>query len=527
MGKIDFSGNGADRDSDSDRPAKRLRAAATQLDALGSANSTAPAINPFSSAREVPVSTNPFGSTDHPLFGRPGLSNLTPFGTSASQPRPETSSVPSDFLADNAAVAGSSPRAETVLYGLHRAETVSVKHDESTTGQEGGNNVGQEPGEQPSPENGAEIVQPKTEEDAVTNPIESFDDHGNLTLIVGKANAQVNFRVCSYSLRRVSARWHDLLYGPSSDPKDREGLHGWVVRLPEDDPEAMRIVLRVVHGDLSNMPVILSQDALSHLTALCERHNMVGLLKPFWGGWVDKLPEPTLDPTIFQHLGIAKKLGHLQRYMNILIRIRYSSQKRPDGRLCLESHPDVDLYNDPYLQKLGILKPWENGRLRMLHAVSIELRAALDKLLNPAVTNCCSSKRQDWQQTCDCAMLGGVYRALHGKHWYSGGAQNWEQSLTVSVRQLVAMIDEIRTAAVGDSRMRRKQGDAHMACTPWTPICLTDIIRMSACEISPSGKAYFERRAKKSGLDVLAPEPYVIPAEDMLSPAQPLSNASG
>ncbi|KAH6853242.1 hypothetical protein B0I37DRAFT_440426 [Chaetomium sp. MPI-CAGE-AT-0009] len=326
---------------------------------------------------------------------------------------------------------------------------------------------------------------------------------------------------------RVSPRWNDLLYGPSSDYKDLEGVNGWVIHLPKVYPDILRIILQVAHGQFSDIPAVLPRGVLFHLTALCHKYDMAGLLKPFWAGWVGKLPRPTLSPATFvQQIWIADRLGHLDGYMGILLELLYSAQKHPDGRLFLENDPNIDFYDNYYLKKLGFLKRWENGRLRMLKAASNALRAALDKLLDPATTNCCSYKSQDWQQTCDCAMLGAVYRALHGKDWYSGGVQDWEQNLEISVRQLVTKIEEIRIAAVGDSRVEEKQGGAHRACTPWTPIRLSDIVRMPVSQIGDVRRndAYFEERAKISGLDVLAAP---VSAEGTVPPAQPLSKPSG
>jgi hypothetical protein len=373
-------------DSDGDRPVKRPRTAL--LNQLGSA--TPPAISFGTVSFDKKPTGFDFSSTptNRSLFGTVGLSNSTTFtnsfifgaaplpeqqpgpfntnsstempipDTSASHSRPETPAVSNNLFADTALALGPIPDAKINIFGSLPAGVRMVdcllKRDERTTTKEGEDTVGQEPRQEPDLENTAETVQLKTEEAAVIAPTESFDDYGDLTLVVGEA--QTRFLVCSHSLRRVSATWHDRLYGQSSDPKDREGVHGWVVCLPEDDPDAMRIILRVAHGNLSEIPTVLSRDELFHLTALCDRHDMMELLKPCWSGWVQKLPKPPFHPTTFvQQVWIAHKLGHLEWYKETLSGFLCTTLKGHNGELISETHPNINYYNDPYLQELGLL----------------------------------------------------------------------------------------------------------------------------------------------------------------------------
>lgn len=142
---------------------------------------------------------------------------------------------------------------------------------------------------------------------------------------------------------------------------------------------------------------------------------------------------------------------------------------------------------------------WEDGRLKIVLAVGDALREALDKLSNPHIITFCSGNALD---TCDCAMLGGIHRALYGKHWYSRGAPHWEQDVTISVRRLLTKMEGIRTAAIGESRMRKKE-NAHKACTPWTPFGLEDILRICPVDCAvPIDTAAFQKQAEICGLHI-------------------------
>jgi hypothetical protein len=98
-------------------------------------------------------------------------------------------------------------------------------------------------------------------------------------------------------------------------------------------------------------------------------------------------------------------------------------------------------------------------------------------------------------------MLGAVLRCLHGKPWYSSGKSGWEKLVTISVRQLVGKMEGIRAGAIGESRMRRKQGNDHKDCTPWPRFQLADILGEKDLRkhIDVSEDA-FKQRAEKSGL---------------------------
>jgi hypothetical protein len=102
-------------------------------------------------------------------------------------------------------------------------------------------------------------------------------------------------------------------------------------------------------------------------------------------------------------------------------------------------------------------------------------------------------------------MLGGVLRALRGKPWYSSGKSDWAELVTLSVRQLVAKVEGIRTGAIGESRMRRKQGNAHKDCTPWARFEIGDILgEHNFATYFHVNEDVFHQQAKKSGLSTSA-----------------------
>lgn len=72
------------------------------------------------------------------------------------------------------------------------------------------------------------------------------DPHGDLRLIVGEE--RVVFQVCSRTLARSSPVWEAMLYGPFSEGKEQQKSQDWKVALPDDNPDAMHMILLVVHS---------------------------------------------------------------------------------------------------------------------------------------------------------------------------------------------------------------------------------------------------------------------------------------
>ena len=217
-------------DSDSDRPMKRLRTA-NLPEQLDSANSAASSADSVSSEREPPASSLSLNPNSYVSLGTSGLPKVPTSGPSMfgisnlgappltepqrglfstkpvteSSTRPGASTVSNNLPAYNALALGPFPGAKLSIFGLPpvglRMEDLPLKRDEPTIKEEQKDIVKQEPKKEPGLENTAETVRPTTKKGPIIPPVESLDDHGDLTLVVGKK--QTRFLVCSHSLRRV------------------------------------------------------------------------------------------------------------------------------------------------------------------------------------------------------------------------------------------------------------------------------------------------------------------------------------
>ena len=134
--------------------------------------------------------------------------------------------------------------------------------------------------------------------------LEILDPRGDLTLLVGEDGA--GFQVCSRTLARSSHFWAVLLYGQFSEGKAQQTGHGWQSSLPEDDPEALRVLLLAIHGKFQEMPKSLTLNELANLTVAADKYDMTCSLRPFWPGWLES---PTVD---INEAAVMEIVGYLR-----------------------------------------------------------------------------------------------------------------------------------------------------------------------------------------------------------------------
>ncbi len=88
-----------------------------------------------------------------------------------------------------------------------------------------------------------------------------------------------------------------MLFGSFKEGKEQQTTDNWVVELPEDNPAALRILLNVAHCQVGLIPAVLQHEDMFNLTILCDKYDMVGLLKPFWRDWINNLKLAPCTPT--------------------------------------------------------------------------------------------------------------------------------------------------------------------------------------------------------------------------------------
>ncbi|KAL8375828.1 hypothetical protein RB595_007107 [Gaeumannomyces hyphopodioides] len=113
----------------------------------------------------------------------------------------------------------------------------------------------------------------------------TFDEEGDLNLLVGANGAQDQalYTVCSRTLSRTSSVFDALLRSSKTDRQLDDGR--WIVRLPYDDPQSIRIVLNIAHGRFRDVPKSMALKTLHQLCVCLDKYRIAECLGPWAKEW--------------------------------------------------------------------------------------------------------------------------------------------------------------------------------------------------------------------------------------------------
>ncbi|KAK2598387.1 hypothetical protein N8I77_011807 [Diaporthe amygdali] len=183
----------------------------------------------------------------------------------------------------------------------------------------------------------------KLEDDSVTtgldvknNPIH-IDPNGNLKLIVGPAAVQMH--VDANALRRSSKVFDRMLFGGLREAHQTDE---WTVELPEDDPEALRVIFHAAHANFRDLPPTLSLSQLYYITVMADKYGMIGTLQPWMANWTSAETHPELwtsedenetSREDLQRLCVLYYQGLPQQFYEILLRVLIKTKSNSSCKL--------------------------------------------------------------------------------------------------------------------------------------------------------------------------------------------------
>lgn len=140
------------------------------------------------------------------------------------------------------------------------------------------------------------INAPRADDYANAYPLITIDNHGDITLVVRKSEAdngkftvrKKGFLVCSRTMARVSRPFEAMLFGQFKESKPADPTQPWVVLLHEDCPTAFQILLEIIHrrDDIDEDAIRQSElSVLVDLIIVADKYLVLPLLKPgifFW-----------------------------------------------------------------------------------------------------------------------------------------------------------------------------------------------------------------------------------------------------
>ncbi|KAI1504913.1 hypothetical protein F5X99DRAFT_370270 [Biscogniauxia marginata] len=332
-------------------------------------------------------------------------------------------------------------------------------------------------------------------------PVFIIDEDGDLILQVG-SEAQGNqrktsaFRVCSKTLSRSSPVMKKMLYGGFAESKP-PGDQPWTVHLPEDNPEALEVLLNIIHSRFDRVTSkVINIDDLYNITILTDKYDLTRMLQPWVEKWRDGagMNESSLTGSLSESKHLEKKLwitwdlGDLKNFELLVGRIASICEIDSNGKLTRlhmgKKKISTWFHNvtePPDIQELIV-----NTRMRKIEDLLARMNMTVAGLIQwaPGELDC-----KQGISSCNATILGSIIRSLAKDGlWPIPDPSKFNKSVTYLLK-LLKLLD-ISTS------------DRHWSCkemvTLWKDNITTDI----QPQLSDMHKRHCLEQAKKSGLNV-------------------------
>ncbi|KAB5531384.1 hypothetical protein GE09DRAFT_1252067 [Coniochaeta sp. 2T2.1] len=294
-----------------------------------------------------------------------------------------------------------------------------------------------------------------------------FDPDGELRLDIGPYSLPVlSCVVCPRTISRASNVFKRMLYGGFSESKPKEGE--WVVKLPEDDPDAMTFVLYILHGHFDKVPRTLTQDKLYRVTVVTDKYDLTSSLRPWASMWLQnpEAPESRNMLANAQRIRIAWELGDTELFKYEANDILRHAPEELFKSTSLEA-PGVDI-----LESLGLVEPMKKARVPAITALLDPVKELLDSLFGVVVYNSAERPRQCkvWKNShlvnethaCDAMVLTSALNSLHTRELYPLPEP---ASVNSTIRQLYKRLDAAAKSITPlQTRPWRRVGSARSNC---------------------------------------------------------------
>lgn len=198
----------------------------------------------------------------------------------------------------------------------------------------------------PSDESGAEKIAACTIE---------FDPHGDVILVVPSVSGVARFHVNSHVLCLASPVFRAML-GVDSRFREREALASrggansppLEISLEDDDPNALAVVLRVLHLQNKWAPKSLHPEKLYQIAVLCDKYDLQDSLHYWLVNWIPEKFEGTIrtDKWLFIAYAFAKKeeFNALSKYLILHSKSDASGNLKIPGGEYTTAYADFDTY---------------------------------------------------------------------------------------------------------------------------------------------------------------------------------------
>ncbi|KAF2470750.1 uncharacterized protein BDR25DRAFT_32270 [Lindgomyces ingoldianus] len=213
-------------------------------------------------------------------------------------------------------------------------------------------------------------------------PLLEIDPKGTLALVLGseeKNNGPRKVIVSPDIVRRLSPAWENIV--STQTHKSWPSLSQKKVRLTEDDPEIMILVMQVAHLQFKQLPDTLEYRQLLELALISHRYKTNHVLIPFLPKWTRPYQDKFLNDGMEEWMFIAYQFGYEDDYLMLAKHLTLHCTLNEDGSLIAPSGKPLKGHFPP-----GALRRIMSARQKLLQSF---LNTTYQHVENMIISNTC------------------------------------------------------------------------------------------------------------------------------------------
>lgn len=160
----------------------------------------------------------------------------------------------------------------------------------------------------------------------------SLDPWGDLKIIATDRDQQPKTFVASSSVMRLASSVWRVMFDPQGRFREAQGSQE-EIPLPDDDADALLIVLRIAHLAWREVPESISFDNLADLAVLCDKYDVIHLVRPWLARWQSRPRLLETSPGHEERLFIAWTFGDYISFVTHAKNLVLSCKTDDTGRL--------------------------------------------------------------------------------------------------------------------------------------------------------------------------------------------------
>ncbi|KAF8426725.1 hypothetical protein EV426DRAFT_560114 [Tirmania nivea] len=263
-----------------------------------------------------------------------------------------------------------------------------------------------------------------------------FDLEGDVLLILSSPSGIARFRVNSNILCIASPVFRAML-GAKSQFKERASLSARTstsepleLSLPDDDPNALGVILRVIHLQHDWVPPSLDEKQLYAVAVICDKYDMRQSLEVWLTKWISTLVEPPAAPISGDKwLFIAHAFARKDLYSRLTKDLILECRVDKDGNLLMGNGNTLNEHIPGH-----IVAQISSRRRITIKAIINNLHSSIEEYGTPETSKCTSK-----QDACDDFVLGFLIRTFKRLKMYPDASQIASQA----IRDIKTLLDGV------------------------------------------------------------------------------------